>query len=120
MTHQPSQRCQPAETDAGEQVAQLRHVLSLVEQVAGRVPGTQSGDAALDQTARTSSAYWNATSIVQRRFDTLALETAAWAAEGVEALLAVENEEHPPRAAAARLADELTRALKEMTRILRL
>ena len=106
--------------DAGQQVAQLRHVLGLVEQIAGRDTPSSAGDAALDEGARISSAYWDAAPIVQRRFDTLSSETAAWAATAVEALLAAQGSDAPPRAPAARMADELRTALKELARILKL
>lgn len=120
MTHQPVHEPHPAAADAGQQVAQLRHVLSLVEQIAGRELAPNASDHALDDGARASSAYWDAPSIVQRRFDSLANETTIWVAEAVEALLAVEDEARPPRAAAARLAIELEKTLAEMGRILKL
>ncbi|HJQ16431.1 MAG TPA: hypothetical protein VJ859_05475 [Allosphingosinicella sp.] len=106
--------------DAGRQIAQLRHILQLVEQIAGRGLSTLDTDAALDEDARISSAYDAASSIVQRRFNAVAEETTAWAAAGVEALLAAGADAEPPRAAAARLAGELTAALRSMTRILSL
>ena len=106
--------------DAGHQVAQLRQILQLVEQIAGHGLNQLDADAALDENARISSAYDDASPIVQRRFNTVAEETAAWAATGVEALLTAGAQAEPPRAAAARLASELTAALRSMTRILSL
>lgn len=118
MTHQPPAFA-PAAIDAGDQLARLRHVLRLVEQIAGRTISGAENDVALDEGARLSGAYENALPVVQRRFDTLAGETATWAAAGVEALLASGDEAAPPRAAAACLADELRRALARLATILR-
>jgi hypothetical protein len=116
MTHQSAPAYLPSSGDAGFKAAQLRHVLGLVEQIAGRTPDGDGGEQALDRSARTSAAYDAAVPIVQRRFDALAAETSTWAAAGVEALLAGGGD--PPRAAAARLADELTRALTRLESIL--
>lgn len=117
MTHQSPAQHMPLHAEAGHQVAQLRNVLLLVEQIAGGTGASGRGDAALDGSARLSSAYDQALAVRQRRFDALAAETAAWAAEGVEALLAAPR---PPRAAAARLAAELERALADLGRLVRL
>lgn len=113
MTRHAAPDPQPGRNDAGQQVAQLRHLLGLVEEVAGRTP-PQDGDAALDEAARISGAYEAAVPLARRRFDALAAETAGWAAEAVEALLAGEG---APSAAAARLADELGAALDGMGRL---
>lgn len=104
-------------TDPGRQLAQLREALQLVERIAGSGPGRQR-EALLDEAARVSDAYDRALPIVQRRFDALATETAAWAAAGVEALLAA-GAAAPPRAAAARLALQLDRALDTLTALIR-
>jgi hypothetical protein len=116
MTHQSASRYLPYGTDAGRQLAQLRHVLALVEQLAGRTAFHSGRDDALDQGARLSGAYDHALPVVQRRFDILASETAAWAATGVEALLSFGDD--APKAAAAALADELDRALGALGRTL--
>ena len=105
--------------DAGRQVAQLRTVLLLVEQMAGRNVSSHGQDQILDESARVSSAYGHALPVARRRFEALAGETAAWAAAGVEALLAHKGPDMPPRAAAAALADELDRAISELVRALR-
>jgi hypothetical protein len=118
MTHQSPAQQKPLPVEAGRQVAQLRSVLMLVEQMAGRTPGTGE-DAVLDESARFTSAYGHARPVVQRRFEALAAETAAWAASGVEALLAHEDGPEPPRTAAAALAAELDRALHDLGRLLR-
>ena len=115
MTHQPPTPHIPSPGEAGIKVAQLFQVLALVEEIAGRE--ARDADAALDESARASSAYVDAMPIVQRRFDALAAEAAAWAAAGVEALISAGTE--PPRAAAARLADELDAALAKLAAILR-
>ena len=118
MTHQSPAHYSGTPIDAGRQVAQLRHVLLLVEELAGRRGAPAAADAALDESARISSAYDNAMPIVQRRFDALAGETAAWSAAAVEALLS--SGRIPKGAAAARLADELASALRKLSKLLRL
>lgn len=103
-----------AGADAGRQLAQLREVLRLVEQIAGR--GSAAGrDSALDEAIRAGAAYGDALPIVQRRFDAQVAETVAWAAAGVEAL----SLSGGPRAAAARLADELKLAIEDLVKLLR-
>ena len=104
--------------DAGQQVARLRHVLRLVEQIAGSAPSAGHEDAALDENARISSSYGSAPTIIQRRFDALAAETAAWAACGIEALLTARDDAEPPRAAARALAGELAAALRDLSDLL--
>lgn len=101
--------------DAGRRIAQLRHVLELVRQLAQGSAPAAIADAALDESARFASAYANALPVVQRRFDALAAETATWAAAGVEALLAAGD----APAAAAQLATEIDRALRELRAVLR-
>ena len=102
--------------DAGAHIARLAEVLALVEEIAGRAPSSGS-ELALDAAARVSAAYDCALPIVQRRFDTLASETGAWAAAGVEALVLLRERNRPSRAAAARLADELRIALSRLREI---
>ena len=109
MTHQPLQPL-PANA-AGQQVAQLAEVQALIGGIAGR-----SAPADLDRAATISAAYDAAPSIAQRRFDTLAAECAAWAAAGVEAIVAKEGPH--PRAAAACLFDELERAQVKLARMI--
>ena len=116
MTHQSSDAYVAGGADAGRQVAQLRHVLALVSEMADGSQPARS-DAMLDEDARISSAYWDAPAIVQRRFDALAAETAAWAATGVRALLAAKKLEQPTAGAARQLAQELTRALKSLRKL---
>ncbi len=106
-----------AASDPGDRVAQLRHVLRLVEGLAGRSQPQEAGDAELDAAARISSAYWQALPVVQRRFDAMASETAAWSVGAVEALLAAGDGRSP--AAARRLADELQTALNALKMLLR-
>ncbi|HEX8258069.1 MAG TPA: hypothetical protein VF589_10585 [Allosphingosinicella sp.] len=115
MTHHAPPHL-PSASEAGLKVAQLRHVLGLVEQIAGRDSGDGAAEAALDESARISIAYEGAMPILQRRFDALAGESTAWAAAGVEALLAADGDPSP--AAAARLADELDRALAKLAAVL--
>lgn len=113
MTHQAAPHPVAPDTDAGRQLAQLCEALQLVERIAGSGPGRRH-DVLLDEAARVSDAYDRALPVVQRRFDALATETAAWAAAGVEALLAA-SATTAPRAAAERLAVQLDRALGALT-----
>jgi hypothetical protein len=117
MSYQSPTQFSRAPIDAGRQLAQLSHVLSLVNELAGREPaGADSGEA-LNQSAKISGIYWDALPIRRRRFDALAAETACWSTAGVEALLAAG--EKRSRAAARRLADELQAALNALTTMLR-
>ncbi|HYN46412.1 MAG TPA: hypothetical protein VES64_06945 [Allosphingosinicella sp.] len=117
MTHQAPPSLAVAGPDPGRQVARLREALRLIERIAGR-SASPAHDDALDEAARISAAYDAALPVVQRRFESLAAETAIWAAAGVEALLAA-GEAEPPRAAAARLAGQLDAALSAMAALLR-
>ena len=117
MTHQPPSVEAASGVDAGRQVVQLRQVLLLVEQLAGRGDPAGAAEQALDEAARIGTAYGDALPVVQRRFDALVAETVAWAAAGVEALTRAHG---GSRAAAARLADELALALEDLSRLLRL
>ena len=110
MTQQEPPLYAPGLADAGEQLAQLRQVLTLVEELAGRATRPPD-DEALDSAARVSAAYARALPIDQKRFDSLAGETARWAKAGVEALLKLDDAGMPVRAAAERLADELETGL---------
>jgi len=103
--------------DAGQQVASLREVLLLVQTIAGVADG-RDAEALLDEAALVSSAYARSSPVNQRRFDAVAAEIAAWAAAGVEALLAAGDP--PPPAPAERLADALEQSLARLNRLLRL
>ncbi len=118
MTHQSYAHDARVPIDAGRQVAQLRHVLRLVEEIAGSRSDEAGGDAALDEGARVSSAYDRSLPIVQRRFDALAAEIASWSAAAVEALLQAGERRSP--AAARRLAQELRSGVADLIRLLRL
>ncbi len=118
MTHQAPPSSAPAGADPGQQVAQLREALRLVEQIAGVEVQPDREEAQRDEAARISIAYDGALPVVQRRFETLVAESTDWAAAGVEALL-VAAEVAPPKAAAARLAVQLERALNELTELIR-
>jgi hypothetical protein len=106
----------PAE--AGRHFARLHHVHGLILQIAGRP--APAPDAGLDRSARVSGAYDCMSPVAQRGFDTLVAETSAWAASGLDALACVKDPRRQPRAAAARLADELERAISDLTGLLRL
>lgn len=118
MTHQSAAYLARTPIQAGRQVAQLRHLLRLVEEIAGRGYDPREGDAALDESARVSSAYSNAYPLVQRRFDALAAETAGWSAAAVEALTGGGGTRS--QAAARLLVDELGAALSQLSALLRL
>src|SRR3954468_8357862 len=107
----------PGLADAGGQVEQLRQVLSLVEELAGR--GSPAPDAALDQAARISDAQGRPLPIDKPPFALHAADTARWAAAGLEALLQIEEQGRPCRAAARALAERLSRALAELERTVR-
>lgn len=104
--HAPIQAANPA-----EQVSQLRHLLSLVEEIAGLQSAPRSS-------ADLGEAYANALPLDQRRFHRLADETAAWAAAGVAALIAAEERGGAARAAAGKLAIELRAALDRLEALL--
>lgn len=90
----------------------MREILLLVRDLSG-TGGSSSPDALLDEAATISSLYESATPVAQRRFDGQAAEIAAWAAAGVEALLATGV---PPRPSAARrLAERLDESLGRLT-----
>ena len=110
MTQQEPPFYAPGLADAGAQLAQLRQVLALVGEMAGR-NSVPPDDDALDEAARVSAAYARALPIDQKRFDNLAAETARWARAGVEALLKLDEAGMPVRAAAERVAEELERGL---------
>lgn len=113
MTHQPG--FPPALDAAGRNFVQLREALALAQQVAGRAPAPR--EEALDEAARLSVAYDRALPLTRQCFDALADETAAWVAAAVEALLAAEGGP-APRAAAARLAAQLEKAIRELSALL--
>ena len=102
--------------DAPRQLAQLREVLLLVRQIAGRGEAPRSSDSELDEAARIGSAYGGAVPIVQRRFDALVAEAVAWAAAGVDALTRAGGSP----AAAERLADELDEAVADILKLINL
>jgi hypothetical protein len=104
----------PGFADAGAQVARLREVLALIEELAGREHRAPN-DGILDEAARLSTAYERALPIDQKRFDAFAGETARWAAAGVETLLKLDDGGFPVRPAATRLAEELEKALARLS-----
>ncbi|HEY0084525.1 MAG TPA: hypothetical protein VGB65_01315 [Allosphingosinicella sp.] len=98
--------------DAGGEIAQLRQVLALVEELAGT--GAPPAATDLDEAARISGAYESALPVVQRRFDQEAARTARWATAGIEALVTLGERGWPVKPAAARLAQELRKSLAEL------
>ena len=114
MTQQEPPLYAPGLADAGGQVAQLREVLALVQEIAG-TSAQAGGDAALEEAARVSAAYAAAPPVAQRRFDERAAATARWAAAGVETLLKLQEQGRPANSAAAALAEALCSALSELS-----
>jgi hypothetical protein len=96
-------------------VAELRQVLRLVSEMAGRPLAAPD---ALDEDARIASAYADALPIVRVCFDRLASEATAQATAGIRALIAIRDAGRPTRAAAARLADSLAGSLGRLAVIL--
>lgn len=118
MTRHTALCAAPVAADPNWQVSQLRYVLGLVEEIAGRIPSIADFREAQDEGIRLDTAYACAMPVVQRRFETLAAETASWAAAGVQALLAAQSADVRPEAAAARLGDELAKAIRDLTAVL--
>jgi hypothetical protein len=116
MSYQSPNQFARAPIDAGRQLHQLAHVLSLVDELAGGGHGREQ-ETSLGEAAEISTVYSDALPIVRRRFDTFAAETAAWSAAGVEALLAAGEKRSP--AAAKRLSAELQTALSDLKSLLR-
>ncbi len=116
MTHQTHGHYTRVPIDAGRQIAQLRQVLVLVKELAGRSSAPMANETSLAEMAQVSSVYGNALPIVQRRFDALAAETACWSAAAIEALLHAGEQRSP--AAARRLADELNSTLRDLLKLL--
>jgi hypothetical protein len=114
MSNQAHIFADPTAVEAGRHFARLRHALDLVEQIAGLPP--RNADQQLDEGVRVSGAYGFASPVAQRRFDTLAAEVSCWASTGVEALAAARDNAREPRAAAARLAEEIELSLGAMRR----
>jgi len=117
VTHQAPPASALPGSDPGRQVASLREVLLLVRTISGGA-AERDRDALLDEAALVSSAYARTSPVNQRRFDALAAEIAAWAAAGVEALIAAGDP--PPPAPAARLAEAIEDSLVRLNRLLRL
>jgi hypothetical protein len=106
----------PGLADAGGQVAQLRQVLALVDEIAGRQQAPVP-DQGLDEAARISGGYAHAAPVVQRRFDRLAGETARAAAAGVETLLQLSDAGRPAAAAATVLGEALRKAVRNLAAV---
>jgi hypothetical protein len=116
MKHQTTFLADAPPIEAGRQVAQLRHMLGTVEEIAGGVGDPGSRYDALEEAAMISAAYERSLPVMKRRFDALAQETGAWAAVAVDALRIVQEHSETPRAAAAQLVRELESAIRELGR----
>lgn len=115
MTHQAPPASPHPAADPGRQVASLREALILVRGIGGH-DEPPAREALLDEAAWFSGAYERATPVVQRRFDAVSGETAAWAAAGVEALLSAGAA--PPAAPAHRLAGAIEDSLARLRSLL--
>lgn len=116
MTHQAPPASAVPGGDPGRKIASLHEILSLVRELAGD-GADPNRDAMLDEAATVSSLYERASPVAQRRFDGHAAEIAAWAAAGVEALVATGAA--PRSSAARRLAQRLDESLERLTGSLR-
>ena len=96
-----------------EQVAQLRAIRSLVEELAGLAPRADH-PLAVDLDRR----YDVASPIAQRHFDALAGETAAYAEAGLSALIAGRGAGGEISGGAAHLAREMARSIQRMETLL--
>lgn len=97
-----------------QQLTELRAIQALVDELAGIRPAAPplAPDPALD------GRYDSAPPLVQRRFDAVAGETAAFAAAGLSALIAGRKQGPGTSAAAAHLAREMERSIRAMEKIL--
>ena len=107
MTHLASFSARDGE--AGRRIAQLHELRQLVGRIAGESGPTDEDR--LGAAAAIAAAQDKASGIARRHFEAQASETAAWATAGVEALVAIEPN---AKAAAARLAQRIDAALREM------
>jgi hypothetical protein len=115
MTHQaPISPAAGGDGDPAMQIARLREALALVRRLSGESDPLGGRP---DEGALIAAAHASAAPIVQRRFDTLCAETAAWTAGAVDALLPADGA-MPSRAAASRLAGRLDRALFDLRRLI--
>jgi hypothetical protein len=117
MTHQAPPAPPLPGADPGRQVASLREALLVVRSIAG-FEAAEGAEAQLEEAAQFSIAYERACPVVQRRFDAMSGEMAAWAAAGVEALLAAGDA--PPALPAERLAGAMEDGLARLQALLRL
>jgi hypothetical protein len=92
-----------------EQVAQLRAIRALVEELAG----TQAGGA-FESADDLDRRYDAASPIAQRHFDALAGEITAYAAAGLSALITGRSSGGDVQGAAAHLAREMERSIRRM------
>jgi hypothetical protein len=116
VTHQAPPLSALAAGDPGRQVASLREALILVRGICGQDEPPPPREALLDEAAWFSGAYERASPVLRRRFDAVSGEVAAWAAAGVEALLAAGSA--PPPAPAQRLAEALEDSLARLRLLL--
>ncbi|MCJ8156709.1 hypothetical protein [Sphingomonas sp. LaA6.9] len=97
-----------------QQLTELRAIQALVNELAGACLPTPfaTADVAFD------TRYDSAPPLVQRRFDAVAGETAAYAAAGLTALIAGRKQGAGATAAAAHLAREMEKSIRAMEKIL--
>ncbi|WP_147417687.1 hypothetical protein [Sphingomonas cavernae] len=97
-----------------QHLTELRAIQALVNELAdASIPALPLvADPALDKR------YDSAAPLVQRRFDAVAGETAAYAAAGLTALIAGRRQGAGANAAAAHLAREMEKSIRAMEKIL--
>jgi cysteine synthase len=110
LATQPIADIRPA---PAEQIAQLRAIRALVDELAGNQP-----DAMVPVRHDLDRLYDRAPSVARERFNALAGETAAYAAAGLSALIAGRGSGGSVTGAAALLAREMARSIRRMETLL--
>lgn len=108
----PSPAIAGAAPTPAEALAQLRAILALVTELGGVEPGLSPH---ADDIGRR---YDRASPVAQARFDSLAGETAAYAAAGLAALIAGRGHGAAANGGAAHLAREMERSIRRMEALL--
>lgn len=103
--------------DPAQAIVRLSAVHDLVVELAGGAP--QSALAGIRFKDDPEALYARAPSLIQRRFDTIAVQAASFSAAGVAALIAVRGERtEAHRAAADLLAAEMRKSIRAMAAML--
>ena len=113
----PSPDPQSAAHDPAQAIARLGAVHDLVVELSGGAPQPALADIRWKDDPE--ALYARAPTLIQKRFDTLAVQTASFSAAGVAALIAVRGERtEAHRAAADHLAAEMRRSIRAMAAML--